>query len=184
MATYQTTGWVSLKDGLPTDESAGFDKKNKDGYHMGGCYMYAYDPSGEIVNEQPDHLDSRVIYIGTAGSSTSRGIRSRTADFWGTVRQGYTQKNPYANGILFRGHFGEDLREHLYVAYIPMGYGSHIKLAAHGLETELLYEYKCKYGSLPCCDGNIPNVLNAKELLKVMTDAELAEMAEIFSKKL
>lgn len=161
-----------------TDEIVGFQRTREDGYKMGGCYLYAYDPTGEIVNEEPNHLDERVVYIGTAGSSTSRGICSRTNDFTGTVVAGYKQKNPYANGILFRGKYGEKNCKHLYVAYMPMGYGDEVKLAAHNMETVLLREYKEAYGSLPPCDGAIPNLILAKEILKVASTDEVNELYE------
>ena len=160
----------------PTDEDCGFSKKDSDGYHMGGCYMYAYDPSGSIVDEDPDFLDDRVVYIGTAGSSKSRGIRSRTADFMGTIVKGYVQKNPYANGILFRGKFGEENKKHLYVAYLPQGYGPDIKELAHRREGEMLREYRDTYGSLPPCDGAIPNEIVAKEIFKISTEDELKKL--------
>ena len=170
------TNWIPLKDGLPNDEHAGFTKVNGDKFHMGGCYLYAYDPTDEILVETPDHLDERVIYIGTAGSSTSRGIRSRTADFFGTIKKGYQQKNPYANGLLFRGKYNADI-EHLYVAYFPMGYGEQVKLLAHRKEGEMLREYRDEYKQLPSCDGAIPNVLNIKELINVCHPKEMAEVA-------
>ena len=175
--------WIELfpndKMKHPTDEDCGFSKKDPDGYHMGGCYMYAYDPSGSILIEDPDFLDDRVVYIGTAGSSKSRGIRSRTADFMGTIKKGYVQKNPYANGILFRGRYGEENKKHLYVSYLPQGYGPGIKDLAHRRESEMLREYRDTYGSLPPCDGAIPNVIVAKEIFKVSTQDEIKKLKKM-----
>ena len=42
--------------------------------------------------------------------------------------------------------YGEENREHLYVAYYPMGFGQDVKLSAHGMESLLLSEYKEQYG--------------------------------------
>ena len=186
MGNFVMTKWIKIfpndEANHPTDEDCGFSKKNSDGYHMGGCYLYAYDPSDSIAGEAPDFLDDRVIYIGTAGSSKSRGIRSRTADFMGTVVKGYEQKNPYANGILFRGKYGEENKKHLYVAYIPQGYGSDIKLQAHQKENEMLREYREFYGSLPPCDGAISNEIIFDEMIKVSTEDQRQRWIEKLQK--
>jgi len=152
-----------------TDEYVGFEQKNSEGYWQGGCYLYAYDPSHTIAESSPNHLDERVLYIGVAGSSTARGLVSRTRDSAGTVLVGYKQKNPYANGILFRGKYGEENRKHIYAAYMPMGFGEEVKIPAHNQETALIKEYCENYGRLPPCDGDICHVLNVSEIVKVMT---------------
>jgi len=170
---------------FPNDERAtfgseyvGFCKKNNEGYNMGGCYMYAYDPTGKIVDCDPNHLDERIIYIGTAGSSEHRGICSRTLDFTGTIMRGFKQKNPYENGIYFRALFGEENKRHLYVTYFPMGYGKKIKIPAHNKEKELLDEYKECYGSLPKIDGRLPQATIAREHARCLTPKELEEHIE------
>lgn len=157
------------------DEYVGFKKKNAEGYHMGGCYMYAYDPTDEIVNRKPDHLDIACKYIGTSGSSTHRGICSRTLDFSGTVMRGLEQKNPYENGMYFRALFGEENKRHLYVAYMPMGYGEKIKLLAHKQEGLLLRDYKETYGSLPQFDGRLGPEIIIKEYAKALTVEQLTK---------
>ena len=133
---------------IPSSEVVGFDKK-EDGYSMGGCYLYAFDKTDEVESRTPNHLDENVVYIGTAGSSKFRGIVSRTQDFTTTILRGNELKNPYANGIQFRIQEGVETREHLYVSYIPMGFGPEVKLKAHEKESQLLNEYKDRYGSLP-----------------------------------
>jgi hypothetical protein len=175
----KATKWLSI---FPNDQRAKFDndyvgfaKKDDRGFNMGGCYLYAYDPTGEIVNETPDHLDERVIYIGTAGSSTARGICSRTLDFSGTVIRGLSQKNPYENGMYFRAIYGEENKRHLYVAYFPMGYGPEIKLKAHGKESELISEYKSVYGSLPPVDGRQGPEVMIREHAKALTVSQMKE---------
>lgn len=175
----KATKWLSI---FPNDQRAKFDndyvgfaKKDDLGFNMGGCYLYAYDPTGEILNETPDHLDERVIYIGTAGSSTARGICSRTLDFSGTVIRGLSQKNPYENGMYFRAIYGEENKRHLYVAYFPMGYGPEIKLKAHGKESELISEYKSVYGSLPPVDGRQGPEVMIREHAKALTVSQMKE---------
>jgi len=175
----KATKWLSI---FPNDQRAKFDndyvgfaKKDDRGFNMGGCYLYAYDPTGEILNETPDHLDERVIYIGTAGSSTARGICSRTLDFSGTVIRGLSQKNPYENGMYFRAIYGEENKRHLYVAYFPMGYGPEIKLKAHGKESELISEYKSVYGSLPPVDGRQGPEVMIREHAKALTVSQMKE---------
>lgn len=155
---YQPT-WIKLWNNGErkklTNKVIGFNKVDPTTrYYMGGCYLYAYSPK-DIEGTAADHLDPSVIYIGTAGSSTHRGICSRTADFTGTVIRGIQQKNPYDNGTLFRIKYGEENKDNLYVAYMPLGYGSSIKEPAHRLEKQLQFEYIAKYGSLPSCDGPI-----------------------------
>ena len=175
----KATKWLSI---FPNDQRAKFDNDyvgfaNTDdrGFNMGGCYLYAYDPTGEIVNETPDHLDERVIYIGTAGSSTARGICSRTLDFSGTVIRGLSQKNPYENGMYFRAIYGEENKRHLYVAYFPMGYGPDVKLKAHGKESEMISEYKSVYGSLPPVDGRQGPEVMIREHAKALTVSQMKE---------
>lgn len=160
------------------DDCVGFIKKDENGFHMGGCYLYAYDPSGEILKRSPNHLDEGVIYIGTAGSSTSRGVCSRTADFLGTILKGHIQKNPYENGLYFRALFGEENKKHLYVAYFPMGYGQDVKLKAHKKETEMIEDYKEVYGKLPPVDGHLGSAVMVKEHIKMMNPVELEEHIE------
>ena len=174
--------WLKI---FPNDERAkfdddyvGFSKKNEDGYNMGGCYLYAYDPTGDIENVEPDHLDERVIYIGTSGSTVCRGICSRTLDFSGTVIRGLKQKNPYENGMYFRALIGEENRRHLYVAYFPMGYGDEIKLKAHRKESELLKAYKETYGSLPKVDGYLGPEVMIKEHAKFLSTKDLKNHIE------
>ncbi|MDC6463750.1 hypothetical protein PQZ07_00460 [bacterium] len=183
--------WTNWKPIFPNGERAkfdseyiGFEKKNKNGFNQGGCYLYAYDPSGNIVNERVDHLDERVIYIGTAGSSVARGVCSRTMDFSGTIIRGLEQKNPYENGMYFRALYGEENREHLYVAYYPMGFGQDVKLSAHGMESLLLSEYKEQYGELPSVDGYQGPEVMVYEYLKVMTDEQKKALAETILKGL
>ena len=149
-----------------TDEYLGFKKKDDRGYKMGGCYMYAYDPTGEIANETPDHLDPRVIYIGTAGSTTHRGIHSRTADFAGSIVNGHNQKRPYHNGMIFRDKFGVENRKHVYVAYYPMGYD--LKQETHDAEVELLTERKNAFGELPACHGSYTPIVTRRELKDIL----------------
>ena len=177
-----TPKWLSI---FPNDtradfdnEYVGFQKKDKDGFHMGGCYLYAYDPTGEIVNETPNHLDERVIYIGTAGSSTSRGICSRTLDFSGTVIRGLNQKNPYENGMYFRAIYGEQNKRHLYVAYFAMGYGPDVKLKAHGKESQFISEYRKLYGDLPPVDGRQGPEVMIREHAKALTPSQMKEHIE------
>lgn len=160
------------------DEYVGFDKKNAMGYHMGGCYLYAYDPTGEILNNEPDFLDERIIYIGTAGSSTARGICSRTLDFSGTIIRGLQQKNPYENGMYFRSIYGEENKRHLYVAYFTMGYGESVKMKAHSKESQLLREYKELYGCLPPVDGRQGPEVMIKEYAKALTVDQLKSHIE------
>lgn len=157
------------------DEYVGFKKKNEEGYHMGGCYLYAYDPTGEIANRKPHHLDVAVKYIGVAGSSTHRGICSRTLDFSGTVIRGLSQKNPYENGMYFRAKYGEVNKKHLYVAYLPMGYGEAIKIPAHNQETKMIKEYKETYGCMPSLDGRLGPEIMIKEFAKALTVEQLKE---------
>ena len=149
-----------------TDEYLGFKKVNELGYNMGGCYMYAYDETGNIANEIPDHLDPRVVYIGTAGSTTHRGIHSRTADFAGSIVNGHNQKRPYHNGMIFRDKFGIENRKHLYVAYYPMGYD--LKQETHDAEVELLTERKEVFGELPACHGSYTPVVTRRELRDIL----------------
>jgi hypothetical protein len=134
-----------------TDEYLGFVKMNENGLYMGGCYMYAYDTSGSIVSETPTHLDSRVIYIGAAGSTKHRGIHHRTGDFAGSITNGHNQRKPYPNGMIFRDKFGVENRANLYVAYMPMGYG--IKQEVHDMEIALINEYRNHFGQLGACHG-------------------------------
>lgn len=168
--------WIKLWDGdhrkKLNSEVVGFPKRNEDGYHMGGCYLYGYDPTHLISDQLAHHLDPRVVYIGTAGSSTFRGICSRTQDFTGTVIRGIKQKNPYDNGTLFRIKFGEKNRDNLYVAYYPMGYGEGIKIPAHGMEKNMIDEYRMKYGSLPCCDGPIDTKDRIVEQYKQLSNSD------------
>jgi hypothetical protein len=175
----KATKWLSI---FPNDQRAKFDndyvgfaKKDDRGFNMGGCYLYAYDPTGQIVNDTPDHLDERVIYIGTAGSSPARGICSRTLDFSGTVIRGLSQKNPYENGMYFRAIYGEENKRHLYVAYFSMGYGPEIKLKAHGKESEMISEYKSVYGSLPPVDGRQGPEVMIREHAKALTVSQMKE---------
>jgi hypothetical protein len=161
-----------------TDQYVGFPKKDENGFHMGGCYLYAYDPTGELLKRSPNHLDESIIYIGTAGSSTSRGICSRTADFLGTILKGHIQKNPYENGLYFRALFGEANKKHLFVAYMPMGYGSEIKLKAHKKETEMIEEYKEVYGKLPSVDGHLGSDIMINEHLKMLNRDQLKKHLE------
>lgn len=177
--------WVKWVPLFPNDVRAdfnsnyvGFKKRNVDGYNMGGCYMYAYDPTGEIVDSDPNHLDERVIYIGTAGSSKHRGICSRTLDFTGTIIRGFKQKNPYENGIYFRALFGEENKRNLYAAYFPMGYGEEIKIPSHNKEKELLDEYKECYGSLPKVDGHFSQATIALEHARCLAPKELEGLIE------
>ena len=166
--------WVKLFNSegerIPYDNDyVGFEIKNPEGYFQGGCYLYGYDPTGSLLYETPHHLDERVPYIGVAGSSKHRGLVSRTADFCGTIVRGFNQKNPYANGVLFRSKYGEENRQHLYAAYLPMGFGEQIKIPAHNQEGRLLCDYKEAYGELPPCDGAIPHESNILEIVKVMS---------------
>jgi len=175
--------WTNWKPIFPNGKRAnfdseyiGFEKKNKNGFNQGGCYLYAYDPSGNIVNERVDHLDERVIYIGTAGSSVARGVCSRTMDFSGTILRGHKQKNPYENGRYFCALYGKENKEHLYVAYYPMGFGQDVKLSAHGMESLLLSEYKEQYEKLPPVDGYLGPEIMVYENLKAMTDEQIDEL--------
>lgn len=174
------TNWLPI---FPNDKRAtfnseyvGFEKKDDEGYNQGGCYLYAYDPTGAIMEERPDHLDSRVIYIGTAGSSVARGMCNRTMDFSGTVMRGLAQKNPYENGMYFRALFGEENKRHLFVAYYPMGFGESVKLAAHGMESLLLSEYKEQYGELPPVDGHQGPEVMVREYAKAMEPQQLKDL--------
>jgi hypothetical protein len=182
------TKWVPI---FPNDTRAKFDdkyvgfaKKDSNGFNMGGCYLYAYDETGEIMNDTPDHLDPRVKYIGTGGSSKARGICSRTLDFSGTIMRGLSQKNPYENGMYFRAMFGEEYKRHLYVAYFPMGYGDAVKLLAHAKESEMLKEYKSVYGSLPDLDGRQGPEVMIKEYAKALTVQQMKEHIEWCTKQL
>jgi len=182
------TNWLPI---FPNDKRAkfdsdyvGFDKKDEYGYNQGGCYLYAYDPTGAIVNESVDHLDERVIYIGTAGSSVARGMCNRTMDFSGTVMRGLAQKNPYENGMYFRALFGEENKRHLYVAYYPMGFGDAVKLSAHGMESLLLSEYKDQYGRLPEVDGHQGPEVMVKEYCKAMSAEQLGDLIQFIQKEL
>lgn len=157
------------------DDYVGFSKKDEFGFNMGGCYLYGYDETGEIVNDEPDHLDSRVKYIGTGGSSKARGICSRTLDFSGTIMRGLSQKNPYENGMYFRALYGEEHKKHLYVAYFPMGYGESVKLIAHAKESQMLNEYKGVYGSLPDLDGRQGPEVMIKEYAKALTVQQMKD---------
>lgn len=147
-----TPTWIELfpngERRIPKDEHLGFNKKSE-GFHMGGCYLFAFDESREIESRTPNHLDEKVRYIGTAGSSEQRGIISRTQDFTTTILKGRQLKNPYANGMQFRIQEGVEKREYLYASYIPMGFGPEVKIQAHNKETQLLEEYEEHYGKLP-----------------------------------
>lgn len=179
--------WIRLWDESGvcklSDEVVGFNKKNQEKYHMGGCYLYAYDPEHKIAGEEVDYLDERVVYIGTAGSSKYRGIRSRTADFMGTITRAAQLKSPYTNGTLFRIKYGEENKENLYVAYYPMGYGEEIKIPAHGLETRLHKEYVAKYGGLPTCDGPICTQDRIMEMFKQLSKSEQKNILKKLEKK-
>lgn len=178
MSLYEnyTSTWIKLFENGErrklTDDIVGFNKKNDEKYHMGGCYLYAYDPTHEIAGDIANHLDPKVVYIGTAGSSTFRGICSRTGDFTGTIMKGAQQKNPYDNATLFRILYGEENRDGLYVAYLPMGYGKHIKIPAHRLEKQLQDQYIQMYGSLPPCDGPIDTSDRIVELYKQLNSTQ------------
>ena len=181
----QWTNWLPM---FPKDKRAkfdsdyvGFQKKNDEGYHMGGCYIYAYDPTGSISENNNSkygikpYLKDEVIYIGTAGSSLFRGICSRTMDFSGTVIRGLAQKNPYENGMYFRALFEEKNKRHIYVSYYPMGFGEDIKIKAHKRESILISEYKDMYGSLPPIDGRQGPEVMIKEYAKALTVTQLKE---------
>lgn len=160
-----------------TDRWAGFDKRDYwSGYHMGGCYMYAYDPDGKIRNRDPIIEDAS--YIGVAGSSTHRGICSRTLDFTGTVMRGLAQKNPYENGMYFRALYGKEQAHNLLVAYFPMGYGTDVKLPAHGKEKQLLDAFMDKFGRLPEFDGRLSLDILAREYARSMSAEELKSHIE------
>jgi hypothetical protein len=165
-----------------TDEYLGFVKRNENGLYMGGCYMYAYDTSGSIVSETPTHLDSRVIYIGTAGSTEHRGIHSRTADFAGTITNGHNQLKPYHNGMIFRDKFGVENRTNLYVAYMPMGYG--IKQEAHDMEIALINEYRDHFGQLGACHGSwaeTPTLDSVKMMIPGLDRDDLLELQDFIN---
>jgi hypothetical protein len=161
MLTNYQPKWIPLfpngERNIPSSEMVGFEKK-KDGYSMGGCYLYAFDKTGDVVNRTPNHLDQSIVYIGTAGSSKHRGIVSRTQDFTTTIIRGNELKNPYANGIHFRIQEGVENRKFLYASYIPMGYGPDVKLKAHERESQLLSDYKNEYGSLPAFNTDLCTV--------------------------
>lgn len=171
------TKWIPIfpngRKAILTDSYVGFTKKNAKGYHMGGCYLYAYDPSGNIQKEAPNHLDERVQYIGAAGSSTYRGVRNRTTDFSGAIVKGMEHKKPYPNGLMFRFLYGEEQKQHLYVSYFPIGYGNHIKRLAHSYEQVFQNERKEKYGELPPLHGDLSKELEFFHKMQKMNLQEL-----------
>ena len=188
----QWTSWKPMvnPDGkLPKRDKnfLGFEPKDKDGYHMGGIYLYAFDETGDIVNDDVDILDDRIIYNGAAGSTKHRGILHRSQDFMGSVLQGENQKRPYHNGMIFREKFGIENHVHLYSAYFPMGFGLD-KQIYHDEEMRVQAMIMKHKGELPPCHGSYDsvNLRQVKDAINagIFSDSELKEILKIIVNKL
>ena len=160
----------------------GFTPKDEDGYHMGGIYLYAFDETGDIVNDDVDILDDRIIYNGAAGSTKHRGIIHRSQDFMGSVLQGQKQKRPYHNGMIFREKFGIENHVYLYSAYFPMGFGLD-KQIYHDEEMRVQATIMKHKGELPPCHGSYDsvNLRQVKDAINagIFSDSELKEILKI-----
>ena len=188
----QWTSWkpmVETKGKQPKRDKnfLGFEPKDKDGYHMGGIYLYAFDETGDIVNDDVDILDDRIIYNGAAGSTKHRGILHRSQDFMGSVLQGENQKRPYHNGMIFREKFGIENHVHLYSAYFPMGFGLD-KQIYHDEEMRVQAMIMKHKGELPPCHGSYDsvNLRQVKDAINagIFSDSELKEILKIIVNKL
>lgn len=107
-----------------------------------GCYLYAYDETGEIETVVPDFLDPRVKYIGAAGE---RGVLRRSADFINSVVSASKQRDPETHAMIFRGIYRTTSLDNVYVAYNVQPW----REAAFEKESNMLYDYEMKYGELP-----------------------------------